>query len=526
MYPEDPSNCGCSQEPTTNPVTPPAPPACTEGEPCAEIINTSCVRYDGPALPGMAAVGDDLTEILQSISAGGGGTGGGGGGGYFVLKPADDGTISINGSSAPVTVYQPGQEIIISASGAVGPQGETGPPGQSVNPEGFVPVYNDMIAEYGGTCAAGNGVTPALNTAIMLIDEVSGVNGKIYIYNPTSSSADECGWVDIGQLAGPPGTNGTPGPQGPAGKSILYGGSDPIAANGNNGDFYLNTTTYKLFGPKVGGAWPIDGVSLIGSTGSPGPPGTAGSAGTAATITVGSVIAGLPDTDPLITEAAGSTAQNRIYNFQIPQGNDGTDGSKILSGTSAATGGVAGDYYLNTATGVLFGPKTTAGWPNTGLLLKGANGANGADGAEGPPGPPGPPGQNGTSGATGVNAVRTVNSADWTLLANGTVVGGATTSTSTDQGVFIVMNDDNTARKVVVPWNLDTTNFPINFQVSIFQKGNSQVRIEAGTSGTNTVSILSANNMKHLRTQYSACTLLRVGQNEWFLFGDLTNVVI
>jgi hypothetical protein len=48
MYPELNNNCGCP-DPTVPAVEIPAPPVC-EGEPCPEVINTTCVRYDGPAI--------------------------------------------------------------------------------------------------------------------------------------------------------------------------------------------------------------------------------------------------------------------------------------------------------------------------------------------------------------------------------------------------------------------------------------------------------------------------------------------
>jgi hypothetical protein len=57
------------------------------------------------------------------------------------------------------------------------------------------------------------------------------------------------------------------------GKSVLSGAVDPTT-EGVNGDFYINTTTWTIFGPKAGGVWPA-GVSLVGPTG---PAGSGGSA--------------------------------------------------------------------------------------------------------------------------------------------------------------------------------------------------------------------------------------------------------
>jgi len=74
-------------------------------------------------------------------------------------------------------------------------------------------------------------------------------------------------------IQGVQGPEGPQGPQGPAGtdgidgldgRTILSGTVDPTT-EGVDGDFYLNTATSTLFGPKAT-TWP-DGVSLIGLTG-------------------------------------------------------------------------------------------------------------------------------------------------------------------------------------------------------------------------------------------------------------------
>ena len=62
------------------------------------------------------------------------------------------------------------------------------------------------------------------------------------------------------------GDSGAPGANGSDGKTIWSGTSDPSAATGANGDFYINTANNKLFGPKASGAWPA-GISLVGPQG-------------------------------------------------------------------------------------------------------------------------------------------------------------------------------------------------------------------------------------------------------------------
>lgn len=56
---------------------------------------------------------------------------------------------------------------------------------------------------------------------------------------------------------------GQGGPGG--GNTILNGTSDPWNGDGKDGDFYINISTSRLFGPKRGGVWPSKGI-LLGVT--------------------------------------------------------------------------------------------------------------------------------------------------------------------------------------------------------------------------------------------------------------------
>lgn len=79
--------------------------------------------------------------------------------------------------------------------------------------------------------------------------------------------------------AGTPGATGATGPEGPMGatgpagtngldgKSVRYGAADPTGTDGADGDFWINTTTHFIFGPKAAGVWPA-GTSLVGPAGS------------------------------------------------------------------------------------------------------------------------------------------------------------------------------------------------------------------------------------------------------------------
>jgi hypothetical protein len=54
--------------------------------------------------------------------------------------------------------------------------------------------------------------------------------------------------------------------KGADGTSIRSGARDPVEGDGNDGDFWINTATTTLFGPKASGSWG-GGVLLIGPKG-------------------------------------------------------------------------------------------------------------------------------------------------------------------------------------------------------------------------------------------------------------------
>lgn len=77
---------------------------------------------------------------------------------------------------------------------------------------------------------------------------------------------------------GPRGSTGPQGVEGDDGKTILNGESDPASEIGVDGDFYLNTVTCDIFGPKSDGLWG-DGVSIMGLKGDKGDKGDTGAQG-------------------------------------------------------------------------------------------------------------------------------------------------------------------------------------------------------------------------------------------------------
>jgi hypothetical protein len=121
----------------------------------------------------------------------------------------------------------------------------------------------------------------------------------------------------------------------------------------------------------AGPAGPAGAIGPAGPAGDTGPAGPKGDTGTQGP-------AG--DTGP-----AGATG---------PADPAGADGSTVLNGTGAPadTVGHDGDFYLDTAADVLYGPKASGTWPAVGTSLIGTPGATGPAGPQGPQGAPGPTG--------------------------------------------------------------------------------------------------------------------------------------
>lgn len=73
-------------------------------------------------------------------------------------------------------------------------------------------------------------------------------------------------------LQGPAGTDGTDG------RTVLSGPGAPAPSEGADGDFYIDTDTYEIYGPKLAGGW-TSGTSLVGEKGEKGDQGNQGPAG-------------------------------------------------------------------------------------------------------------------------------------------------------------------------------------------------------------------------------------------------------
>jgi len=194
-----------------------------------------------------------------------------------------------------------------------------------------------------------------------------GADGGVFAYGDATFSGSLAGTTLNAPVVGAAAAPSCTGAQGAA-ATILSGTGAPASGVGNDGDFYLDTATSTLYGPKADGAWPASGTELVGATGPQGPKGTTGTTG--------------------------------------PQGPQGTQGTKGTTGppgppvtfkgtwSSSATYAIGdavslqGSSYISLANGNV-GHNPTNGAPWALLAAKGTTGPKGTTGTTGPQGPAG-----------------------------------------------------------------------------------------------------------------------------------------
>lgn len=155
-------------------------------------------------------------------------------------------------------------------------------------------------------------------------------------------------------------------------------------------------------------------------------------------------------------------------------------------------------------------------------------------GTQGPPGNAGPAGQPSATATFGFKPVTQGGGAYTSINVSGTPGSG-----SNDVGKIFLVNNTSTTNPLTElvftinaglsggdpaisgagwPWNSQIT--VMNVSVENPTTGMPPVKIVGGSG----VTIYSADGAQYLRTQYSTCSIVRRSANEYYMFGDLTNI--
>jgi len=188
--------------------------------------------------------------------------------------------------------------------------------------------------------------------------------------------------------------------------TILNGKGAPLSTLGINGDFYIDTRSLLIYGPKKSNKWPLP-QSLQGPAGIAGADGKNGSEGK--TISNASTVAGP-------TGSQGEKGEKGDKGESGPAGAAGLPGAKGETGAAGASGGGGGTAG---ATGAQ-GPIGLTG-------ATGAKGETGTAGSSGATGSVGAKGETGTVGAVGPSNIYTNPIPIWNLSTS----NAGTYSTST-----------------------------------------------------------------------------------------------
>ena len=180
--------------------------------------------------------------------------------------------------------------------------------------------------------------------------------------------------------------------------TILNGKGAPSNTLGINGDFYIDTRSLLIYGPKAKGKWPLP-QNLQGPTGSAGAPGTTGTDGKNGSdgkTTAASTVSGTPGT-PGATGAPGAPGAN------------GTPGTPGATGSPGAPGS---------------GSPGATGSP-------GSNGSPGTAGARGETGTAGSVGSKGETGTAGINGIVKAITGSFTIGDINGIIGASNTGSVT-----------------------------------------------------------------------------------------------
>ena len=258
-------------------------------------------------------------------------------------KDGKDGANGTNGATPRIgdngNWWVGNTDLGVKAQGAQGQKGQDGRDGQN-GQNGATPRIGD------------NGNWWVGNTDLGL--KAQGAQGQKGQDGATPRIGDNGNWwvgnTDLGVKAqGAQGQKGQDGRNGQDGRDGQNGRDGAIPSIGDNGNWWIGNQD--------------TGKPARGAQGQKGQDGAIPSIGDNGNWWVGDQDTGKP--------ARGEQGERGVAG---QNGQNGADGSKILAEDRApqASDGVVGDYFIDKDAKIFYGPKTTSGWPSTGISLTGA----------------------------------------------------------------------------------------------------------------------------------------------------------
>jgi hypothetical protein len=185
--------------------------------------------------------------------------------------------------------------------------------------------------------------------------------------------------------------------------TILNGKGAPSNTLGINGDFYIDTRSLLISGPKANGKWPSS-RSLQGANGVNGIDGKNGTS--AKNVTTASTVAG----------PVGPQGERGEKGVDGSAGSNGSAGADGLPGTAGAQGPAGATGPAGSGASGAQGPTGATGPAGSGATgAQGSAGANGARGETGTVGSQGASGARGETGTAGPSEVTNISIPTWTL---------------------------------------------------------------------------------------------------------------
>ena len=154
-------------------------------------------------------------------------------------------------------------------------------------------------------------------------------------------------------------------------------------------------------------------------------------------------------------------------------------------------------------------------WDGSVWLKQGITGPQGLQGIQGIDGAYAAQGIQGIQGLQGASIQGIQGIQGFPFIVSANRQAASYTLLLSDAGKLVEMNV-GTANNLTVPLN-STAPFPLNTIINIVQYGVGQTTIVA----TGGVTLRSANNWLKINARYGAVTLVKIGTDEWYVFGNL-----